>query len=134
MRLLTIGLAGLMALAASAAVAQAPAEPYGVWINHHQTVKVETRSCGDLLCGSVVWATPEAREVAKEYGTDPLIGTQLLSGYRHTRDGTWQGQVFVPDLRRHFFSRIEQVGPDKLKISGCIMGGLLCKSQTWTRA
>jgi uncharacterized protein (DUF2147 family) len=42
--------------------------------------------------------------------------------------------VFVPDMKRKFYSRIEQQGPDKLKISGCILGGLLCKSQYWTRA
>lgn len=138
MRVATIGLAMLLAGAAGAvgAAAQQPSERpiYGVWLDHHKAVKVETESCGSSLCGKIVWATPQAREEAKEAGTDSLIGLEVLSDYHQTSAGTWEGRVFVPDMKRKFYSRIEQQGPDKLKISGCILGGLLCKSQYWTRA
>lgn len=134
MRVAIIGLAMLLASAAGAATAatQQPREApiYGVWLDHHKAVKVETESCGRSLCGKVVWATPEAREE----GIDPLVGLQVLSNYHQTASGAWEGRVFVPDMKRKFFSRIEQAGPDRLKISGCILGGLLCKSQYWTRA
>jgi uncharacterized protein (DUF2147 family) len=106
---------------------------YGVWLNPHKSVEVQTRSCGATLCGSIVWASDEALGDARDAGVDKLMGLQLLSGYRQKGRSLWQGRVYVPDMGRSFFSRIEQVAPDRLKISGCILGGLLCKSQTWTR-
>ena len=136
MRLLTIGLAIALAAAAGGAAAAQPlpdGSVYGVWWNHHQNVKVETKPCGQHLCGSVVWATPEAVKEARDAGTDPLVGRQLLSGYSRTPSGVWEGQVFVPDLKRTFFSRLQQVGPNELRIGGCILGGLICKYKAWTR-
>ncbi|MBO0750388.1 MAG: DUF2147 domain-containing protein [Porphyrobacter sp.] len=135
MRAVIVCFTSLLVLGGAAAAAETPAKPsaLGVWINPAQTVKVETSSCGASLCGAVVWATPDARAAAKKAGTDPLIGVQLLRKYRRTASGGWQGEVFVPDMKRVFFSRIEQSGRDKLKISGCILRGLICRSQTWTR-
>ena len=125
----------LAAASSAAAAAQPPPEAsvYGVWIGKHKNVKVQTKPCGKALCGSVVWATPDALQEARNSGTDNLIGLQLFSGYHRTSDGDWEGKVFVPDLKRTFYSRIKQVGPDQLRISGCILGGLICKYQTWTR-
>lgn len=137
MRAATIGLGVLLATGAAglgAAQDTPPAPIYGVWLDHHKAVKVATQACGKALCGKIVWATPQAREEAREAGTDPLIGLEVLSNYHRTGSGTWEGRVFIPDMKRKFYSRIEQEGPDKLKISGCILGGLLCKSQYWTRA
>ncbi|WP_231635489.1 DUF2147 domain-containing protein [Novosphingobium sp. ST904] len=62
-----------------------------------------------------------------------LVGTQLLRDYHPEGSGAWQGEVYVPDMGESFFSRIHQSDPAHLKISGCILHGLLCKSQTWTR-
>lgn len=106
---------------------------FGVWMNPEKTAKVEMRPCGQLACGAVVWASQEALLKAKKAGTDPLIGVELLSDYRPTSKGRWQGRVFVPDLNVRLFSRIEPVGADAMKISGCIFGGLVCMSRVWTR-
>lgn len=136
-RRITLGVAGLLVAAAASAggAAQAPADNaiYGVWWDHHENVKVETRPCGRKVCGSVIWATPQAIKEAAEAGTQPLIGREVLSGYHKTGTGEWEGKVFVPDLKRTFFSRIQQEGPDTLKIGGCILGGLVCKYKVWTR-
>ena len=45
----------------------------------------------------------------------------------------WQGKVFVPDRNASYYSTIKQINANQLKISGCILGGLLCKSQVWSR-
>jgi uncharacterized protein (DUF2147 family) len=41
--------------------------------------------------------------------------------------------VFVPDMGRRFASQIDQLSPGRMRVRGCILGGLLCKSQNWTR-
>lgn len=123
-----------MALAVAPAAAFSQADPpVGRWINPHGTVKVETGHCSDRLCGWVVWASRQALDDAKDAGVAKLIGTELLRDYRATARGLWQGEVYVPDMGRSFSSTITPVGNDRLKISGCILGGLLCKTQIWQR-
>ena len=104
------------------------------WINPYSNVKVETGDCGGKLCGWVVWATPEAQQDARDGGVQNLVGTELLQDYRQTSGNRWQGRVFVPDMGRTFYSTITREEPGALRISGCILGGLICKSQLWHRA
>ena len=107
---------------------------FGTWINTRGTVKVRTGDCGGKLCGWVVWANTEAEQDARDNGVESLIGIELLEDYHLSHSGTWAGRVFVPDLGRKFASTIVPVNADALKVSGCIFGGLICKSQIWRRA
>lgn len=116
------------------AIAQPNFASHSTWIRPYSNVKMETSECGGKLCGWVVWATPDAEQDAREGGVQKLVGTELLQDYRQTASNRWQGRVFVPDMGRTFYSTITQIDPDALKISGCIMGGLLCKSQVWHKA
>jgi len=108
---------------------------FGKWRNPKGTLAVETTPCrdGGTLCGAIVWASEEAKADAREAGVTSLIGTQLLSGYRRTGTGNWSGTVYIPDMGRSFSSRIKQSSPATLTISGCLIGGFLCKSQVWHR-
>jgi uncharacterized protein (DUF2147 family) len=114
------------------------AEAIGTWINPRGSVKVRTGACAaeraGNLCGWVVGANPQAEADARDSGVTRLIGTELLRGYRPAGPGRYRGEVFVPDMGRTFYSTIEQRSADDLKISGCIFGGLICKSQNWHRA
>ena len=123
----------LMLAASTSVLPQPAATPIGVWQNPKGTIRVRTRLCGNLLCGNIVWASAKAMADARDAGVNSLIGTELLSDYRHSGAGLWTGQVYVPDQGRRFYSTIEQKGPNDIRISGCILGGLLCKRQDWTR-
>lgn len=128
-----IAMALLLATTTGLAQPQPAVSPIGVWQNPKGTIRVRTRPCGEMLCGNIVWASPTAMADARDAGVTSLIGTELLSNYRHTGRGRWTGQVYVPDQGRRFYSTIEQKSPNDLRISGCILGGLLCKRQDWTR-
>jgi uncharacterized protein (DUF2147 family) len=117
-------------IAPLAAHAATPAE--GIWLNPSGSVAVRTAPCGPGLCGRVVWASTKARADAQDSGITSLIGTELLQDYR-PEGRIWHGTVYVPDMGRHFDSRIEALSPDRLKISGCVLGGLFCRSQVWSR-
>ena len=126
---------GLLAtLVAAAPFSASPSPPAGFWLNPHGSVEVAIAPCARAqICGTIVWASAEAQQDARESGVGNLIGTRLLRDYGPTGAGGWQGQVYVPDMGRSFFSRITQVDPQHLRISGCVLHGLICKSQTWLR-
>lgn len=105
----------------------------GSWINPRGTVTVRAGPCQDGLCGWVSRADGQAQQDAHDAGISNLVGIELLQGYRRTGATRWTGRVYVPDMGGTYYSTIQQLDADRLKISGCILGGLLCKSQIWRR-
>ncbi|MEG3125309.1 DUF2147 domain-containing protein [Sphingomonas sp. GB1N7] len=123
-----------MLIAGTAPAVAAPNPVLGTWVNPKHTLAVETAACeAGGLCGAIVRANEQALADARDAGVPQLIGLQLLQDYHPAHGGVWSGRVYVPDMGRSFSSRIEQVSPDALKISGCLVGGFLCKSQVWRR-
>ncbi|MCM8729881.1 DUF2147 domain-containing protein [Hephaestia sp. GCM10023244] len=127
-----------IALAAMSPVAASrppvPDPPTGLWINPHGSVKVMTAPCAGKLCGWIVWASPQATMDAAAVGAPKLIGLELLRDYHPAGPHLWRGTVYVPDMARSFASRITQLDANRMKIDGCILAGLVCKSQIWRRA
>ncbi|MCX7283139.1 MAG: DUF2147 domain-containing protein [Novosphingobium sp.] len=105
----------------------------GLWINPHRSVAVRNQSCGNSLCGRIVWASSDAQADARDSGVSNLIGIDLLRDYRPKGARAWQGTVLVPDMGHRFSSEIDVLDPDHIRISGCILHGLLCKLQVWMR-
>lgn len=131
---IALGIASLSLLATAAAHAEPVSQrPEGLWLNPYSSVAVHTGACGEHLCGWIVWANNEAISDAKDSGVSNLVGTKLLENYAPAGRRAWAGTVYVPDMGRRFASRIEQVSPSSLRVKGCILGGLICKSQMWTR-
>lgn len=131
--ILAAALIGTLAAPLSAGMTATAAPPIGLWQNPDGTIRVRTMPCGAALCGKVAAATQGALADARDAGVNPLIGVDLLRDYHAVGRHKWAGWVFVPDMGHSFSSRIVQVSPDTLRISGCLIGGMLCKSQIWTR-
>lgn len=126
--------AALLGLAGPAVAQPAVVDPFGVWRNPKDNVRVEIRPCGAAACGTVIWASPKAKAKAREAGTSSLVGTQVLKNLElDPRHGVWRGKVFVPELNRNFSGVAEPVDATRLRAKGCVIGGLLCKSQVWTK-
>ncbi|MBS0473803.1 MAG: DUF2147 domain-containing protein [Proteobacteria bacterium] len=114
--------------------AKSSVDPSGLWRNPAGTLQVRIAERAGQLTGTIAWAAPEAIADARESGVnEPLVGTALLQDYRRTGSGRWQGRVYVPDMQATFVSNIKAKTESELDISGCILGGLLCKHQTWRR-
>ena len=121
------------ALPAAAITRIQSAEPTGLWINPAHSVEVATAVCGAALCGRITWANSTALGDARAGGVLQLTGTEILENYHRSGAASWHGRILVPDMGRTFSSTLTLVGADRLRISGCLLGGLLCKSQIWTR-
>jgi uncharacterized protein (DUF2147 family) len=115
------------------AQAQGQVQPTGVWRNPRNTVHVRIQPCGRDMCGTVVWASARAQQKAREAGTANLVGAQLFRQLRQQDPRTWGGRVFVPDLQRTVPGRLRVQSRNAVVASGCMLGGVVCRSQTWTR-
>ncbi|NYT41606.1 DUF2147 domain-containing protein [Sphingomonas sp. R-74633] len=105
----------------------------GVWANPHNSVHIRYESCGKgAICGTVVWASDKAKADAKRGGTDQLIGTPIFRNLYKDGPNRWKGKVFVPDIRKTFSGTVTIEG-DKMTGRGCLLLGVGCKAQTWSR-
>ena len=125
-------------MAAILVTLQDPAVPpgslEGAWRNPRDSVIVRIAPCGDSLCGRVEWASVKAQADARRGGTDPLVGVEVLSQFKARPNGRWKGKLFLPDLNKRTGAEIRPLGPDRLKVTGCAVGRLVCRSEIWTRA
>lgn len=123
----------LLALTLAAATGGTADPAVGLWTNPKGSLTVRTRRCGAQLCATVVSASERAKVKAADAGVAQLVGTEIFSDYRRDRDG-WAGTLFVPDKGKRVSSTLELAGGNRVKISGCLIGRMICKSQVWTRA
>ena len=105
----------------------------GRWKNPKGSVVVEIEPCGNAYCGTVVDASAKAKAGARKGGTASLIGTRILSDVRPNGKGAYKGRAFEPKRNIRAPAIIRVVGPSTLLVKGCVIGGLLCKEQRWTR-
>jgi len=125
--------ASISLLAGIAASAQPPAATpvEGYWKNPIGSAIIQIAPCGTALCGKVVWASARGQsEVAKH--TSNVVGTTVLTGLRYTR-GHWTGSLYVPDDNIHVSARLQLLAERRLKLTGCALLGLICRTQIWTR-
>ena len=119
----------LFALAAAQAAPHAPIE--GLWKNPIGSAIISVAPCGSALCGKVVWASARGqREVAKN--TSHVVGTTVLTNLRPKGSG-WAGKLYIPDDNIHVSAKLQLLGATQLKLTGCGLAGLICRTQIWTR-
>src|SRR5688572_5561673 len=123
-------------LFASLALFAAPASAQaieGQWTNYKRNVVVQVERCGPAYCGRVIQASAKAQEKARKGGTPKLVGTQILTGLKPVGDGRYRGKAFVPKRNIHATATVRQLSANVMQVSGCVLGGLLCDNENWTR-
>lgn len=122
-----------LALAVMLGAAAAKADGvFGVWQSEKSDdgryLQIEVHPCADdaaKVCGTIVGAFGGARQdsVGK-----PIIWDMLPDGANAWDDG----RIWKADEDKVYDSEMELEG-DTLIVSGCVLGGLICKSQSWPR-
>ena len=120
-------------------------DPSGTWLTEGGRSQVHLAHCGDALCGRIQWlkepsdpATGRPRRDARN--PDPgkrdrlLIGVDILLGLRpgETPD-QWAGDIYNPEDGKTYQARLTLLDARTLQVKGCVLGGLICKSQAWSR-
>lgn len=131
------GRAGLAALALLVLGGSASAATLdGVWLSQSGETQVRIGPCGDASCGVIVWMKQphnDANNPDPAKRDRPLVGSQMISGLKRDGEGRWSGSLYNFENGKTYTGTLEPQG-DKLKLSGCVLGGLLCRSQVWTAA
>ena len=112
-----------IALAALSVPAYA-ADAKGVWQRSEGTARVKIAPCGGALCGTVVWL--------KRADGPGKVGQRVFFDMKPAGAGTWEGAAFNPEDGRTYSGKMALSG-DSLTTTGCALGGLICKSVSWSR-
>ena len=122
-----------LALAASSTAALAKAPIEGRWLNPKGSVTVRVAPCGNAYCATVVEANAKAKATARKGGTSNLVGTQVMRDFRPAGNGLYKGRAFDPKRNIHAPATIRMVGNSTLIVKGCLISGIICKEQRWSR-
>ena len=136
-------IAFVAALLSAGIVPAIAADPTGVWVNENGDTKVRLSRCGGSLCGTVAWLR-EPNDAGGRPKTDKrnpdaakrdrrLIGVPVLVGMKPEGEDRWSGKIYNADDGKTYDSRVMLASANSMKVQGCVLGGLLCKSMTWTR-
>lgn len=118
----------------SLATAASAAPIEGRWQNPKDSVIIDVAPCGGgTWCGKVSWASPKAKADARKGGTQRLVGMHLLTGLKPDGDGGWRGRAYLPKRNIHANAIIRTAGGDTMIVKGCLIAGMICKEQRWTR-
>ena len=121
---LTLSLAILSVLAATPARAD---DVSGTWLRETGQSKVKFGPCGGgTVCGNLVWIKPGVETPAK-------VGQRLFFDMKSTGPNSWSGSYSNPDDGKTYAAKMSLSG-GTLTTEGCAMGGMICRSSTWTRA
>jgi len=123
MKLSTIAFFGItLALAAAPAAAQ---DATGTWLRDSGASRVRIAPCGDALCGHITWL--------KDKSGPAKVGQRVFYGMKPSGAGSWKGSAFNPEDGKTYSGKMTVAG-NSLTTSGCVLGGLICKTVNWSRA
>lgn len=100
------------------------ADAKGTWLVAERDARVRISSCGNSLCGWIAWMKGPAN-FAK-------VGQRVLWDMRAQGEGLWVGKAFDPRDGNTYSGKL-RISGDGLTMTGCVLGGLVCRSQSWAR-
>ncbi len=97
--------------------------PSGIWARGDGNARVRIAPCGANICATNMWIRKSGSE---------KVGQVLIMKVKKVAAGLWKGSAFDPQ-RNLTVSMQMKVRVRSMVTSGCIVGGLICKSTNWSR-
>lgn len=63
----------------------------------------------------------------------PMLGLQILTLWHGKEAHIYDGEIYNPEDGRTYSGFIEMVGPDTLRLNGCVLFNVVCRGEDWTR-
>jgi uncharacterized protein (DUF2147 family) len=152
--LLALGTASL-AGAQTEQVAPGPISPIeGVWRTQLLS-EVTIAACPDGFCGALshivvpegMLSGAEAEAAAAMAPEDffdhrnedpalrnrPMLGLQILTLWQGKEPHVFDGEIYNPEDGKTYSGFVEVIGPDTLRLNGCVLFNVVCRGEEWTR-
>jgi uncharacterized protein (DUF2147 family) len=122
------------------------ADPLGNWRTEEGKATVRIAACGAALCGTIIALKEASDPDTGKPKTDknnadaslrnrPMIGVQIVLGMKPSGTANkWTGQVYNAEDGKTYTGNLTLQDANTIKLEGCILGGLVCKSSVWTRS
>jgi uncharacterized protein (DUF2147 family) len=118
--------------------------PEGLWYAEGGAAQVEITSCGDGLCGRVVWlrgpldadgcALRDRQNPVAALRARPIIGLEVLRGLRPVADDRWAGgTIYDPSSGRTYRCEAQLADADRLRLRGYVGVTWLGRTTQWVR-
>jgi uncharacterized protein (DUF2147 family) len=117
----------------------------GNWLTEQGKATIRIADCGGALCGTIVAlkepTDPETgrpktdkNNVDASKRSRPMIGVQIVLGMKPAGSSEWKGQVYNAEDGKTYTGSLMLQNANTIKLQGCILGGIICKSSLWSRA
>ena len=118
----------------------------GRWLTQDTRAIVEVAPCGTQECGKIVWVrdpiSPETGKPRRDKNNPdaglqhrPIIGLPTLTNIVPNAQGMWDAVSYDPrDGETHEITVRLSANGGKIELKGCALGGLICRSEIWTKA
>jgi hypothetical protein len=63
----------------------------------------------------------------------PILGLQIVTLHAGDKPNIYDGAIYNPQDGNTYSGYVEVLGPDKIKLNGCILYNIICKGEEWTR-
>lgn len=88
---------------------------------------IKMAPCGSNMCGTIARTFNDTGEY-----NSPNKGKQLVRNMTAKGGGAYEGKVWRPSNDKIYLGKM-QLNGNQIKLKGCVAGGLICSSQTWSR-
>ncbi|MEO6395387.1 MAG: DUF2147 domain-containing protein [Devosia sp.] len=148
-----IAIGAVLALSVSLPVSAAgPVIIEGVWLTEKKS-EMTIAPCPAGWCGYItkIVVPPEIKE---KYGDDlaaigdnytdamnpdpalrdrPILGLQILTLTATGRGKVFDGKIYNPENGKTYEGKLEVVNDNRVTLKGCVMFGMICQGEDWTR-
>jgi len=105
------------------------ASPEGLWLVEDKTARIRIEKCGNEMWGTVAWL----RETKKDINNpNPALRGRSMTGMKPAGE-RWEGEVYNARDGKTYNSKMAVTPAGALEIKGCVLGGLICGGENWTR-
>jgi len=88
---------------------------------------VKMATCGAGFCGKFLQKFENGQKVSSD-----VVGKNAVFDMIAQGDGTYKGKAWKPSNGKTYSGKGKLSG-NNLKVGGCVLGGLICLKQTWSR-
>jgi uncharacterized protein (DUF2147 family) len=111
-------------------------DPSGQWLVADRSAVMKIETCTDGYYASIDWERApgvDAKNPDPGKRGRPLVGVSILMGMKQSGANEWQGRVYNPKDGGIYDAQMKQPQADAIRIEGCVLGGIICDGETWTR-